>query len=181
MPMRVQESEISGRPLLERSSLPEPLHQELLSILDSCLRLQPRPTAAQLVNILRVFEEGPGEGLFTNEVRFLLISRRIIESSCSGQGPTPVFFAARDPGYTPAVSMRAEEGRREFWVRLPAAFGKKSLPGNIASLKAHWRDCTFRKTTPDRGVSEWGRTQHRNVPYPSPRRERKAKKGLEET
>ncbi len=37
LPVRVQTSEIWGRPLLERRGLPEPVHQELLGILTSCL------------------------------------------------------------------------------------------------------------------------------------------------
>ena len=60
--MRGQECKNAGRPLLERSGLPEPLHQELFKL--GCSRY-PHAMAIVSTHILKVFADGgPGEGAF---------------------------------------------------------------------------------------------------------------------
>lgn len=62
IPMRDQENKNSGRPLLERRCLPEPLHQELFNMAVSDTELI---RSKQLTNILKVLGDGgPGEGAF---------------------------------------------------------------------------------------------------------------------
>ena len=74
MRMCVQESKNSGRSLLERSGLPEPLHQELFKLV--CSRYRPA-MAIVSTHILKVFadggppDRGPGqawEGAFSKSV-----------------------------------------------------------------------------------------------------------------
>ena len=62
IPMRGQECKNAGRPLLERSGLPEPLHQETFKL--GCSRYR-HAMAIVSTHILKVFADGgPGEGAF---------------------------------------------------------------------------------------------------------------------
>ena len=62
IPIRVQRYKNSGRPLLERRGLPEPLHQELLNMAVSDAEIL---RSKQLTSILKVLGDGgPGEGAF---------------------------------------------------------------------------------------------------------------------
>ena len=55
IPMRGQECKNAGRPLLERSGLPEPLHQELFKL--GCSRYR-HAMAIVSTHILKVFADG---------------------------------------------------------------------------------------------------------------------------
>ena len=91
IPMRCQECKNAGRPLLERSGLPEPLHQELFKL--GCSRYR-HAMAIVSTHILKVFADGgPGEGAFFKK---LLPPGNLIRSKAHRY----------DSGYCRVVSMR---------------------------------------------------------------------------